>query len=66
MILLRYGSNLVRIDSYKQNQFLSRLINRPQRSGLLSVPNDFWIGKSILLFHMKQKIFEICFDKYQI
>uniref|UniRef100_A0A7E4V9J7 Sushi, von Willebrand factor type A, EGF and pentraxin domain-containing protein 1 n=1 Tax=Panagrellus redivivus TaxID=6233 RepID=A0A7E4V9J7_PANRE len=40
----RYGSTLARIESQKQNSFVTKLLNRPQRSASSTVKTEFWIG----------------------
>lgn len=49
----RYGSQLARIESFGENNFLHRLINRQQK--ILSVNrNEFWIG---MIFFFEINIF---------
>ena len=40
----RYGSLLARIESQKENSFLTKLVNRPQRSAYATPKTDYWIG----------------------
>uniref|UniRef100_A0A914C4L0 Fibropellin-1 n=1 Tax=Acrobeloides nanus TaxID=290746 RepID=A0A914C4L0_9BILA len=40
----RYGSLLARIESQRENAFLARLLNRPQRSASATTKTDYWIG----------------------
>ncbi|VDD98069.1 unnamed protein product [Enterobius vermicularis] len=43
-LLSQYGSQLARIESQRENSFVSRLINRPLRSASLVQKTQFWIG----------------------
>ncbi|VDM23842.1 unnamed protein product [Toxocara canis] len=44
VLCARYGSQLARIESQRENNFVGRLVSRPQRNGPANPRTDFWIG----------------------
>lgn len=41
----RYGSLPARIESQKENLFVTKLLNRPLRSASGTLKTEYWIGK---------------------
>uniref|UniRef100_A0A9J2P4X9 Sushi, von Willebrand factor type A, EGF and pentraxin domain-containing protein 1 n=1 Tax=Ascaris lumbricoides TaxID=6252 RepID=A0A9J2P4X9_ASCLU len=44
VLCARYGSQLARIESQRENNFVGRLVSKPQRNGPSNPRTDFWIG----------------------